>query len=79
MCDYFFFLIFQLIPPATVPSAGQPRPVWTHDDEQHHGWTRASQRGRCGTDGPNARTKARPDAGPNGHEPHGNGQNANGT
>lgn len=71
-------LVFQLLPSATVSPAGQPRPVWTHDDEQLHGWTWTCQWGRCRTDpGPNARTDPGPNAGtdpgPNGHEPYGDG------
>lgn len=71
--------IFQLIPSAAVPPAEQPGPVWAYDDEQLHGWTWACQWGWGRTDGPNARTDARTNARTNGHEPHGNGTNANGT
>lgn len=69
------FCELQLILPATVPPAGQPKPVWKHDDEQLHGWPRAGQRSRSRTNGPDARTEA----GPDGHEPHGDGKNAHGS
>lgn len=76
-------IVLQLVPSAAVPPAGKPGPVWANDDEQLNGRTWASQWGRRRADGPNARTdartNARTDARTNGHEPHGNGQNANGT
>lgn len=65
----FPFCASQLLLPGTVPSAGQPKPVWKHDDEQLRQWSRSR------TNGPDARTEA----GPDGHEPYGNGKNANGS
>lgn len=61
----------QLVLPGTVPSAGQPKPVWKHDDEQLHRrpWSRSR------TNGPDARTET----GPDGHEPYGNGKDADGS
>lgn len=71
----FRFCGLQLILPGTVPSAGQPKPVWKHDDEQLHRRPWASQWSWSRTNGPDAGTET----GPDGHEPYGNGKNADGS